>query len=165
MKKIAFELNGNKMEMEVVPSWTLLELLRDHMELRGSKSGCEVGECGACTVIINNKAVNACLFPVMEINGMSITTIEGVAKPTGELHPIQQAFIDKGGVQCGFCTPGMIMSSKALLDENSNPDEEDIRHALSGNFCRCTGYTQIVEAVETAGESLRHGQVFERKSQ
>ena len=165
MKKITFELNGNEMEMEVVPSWTLLELLRDHMELTGSKSGCEVGECGACTVIINNKAVNACLFPVMEINGMSITTIEGLAKPTGELHPIQQAFIDKGGVQCGFCTPGMIMSSKALLDENSNPDEEEIRHALSGNFCRCTGYTQIIEAVETAGESLRHGQVFERKSQ
>ena len=165
MEKITFELNGNKMEMEVVPSWTLLELLRDHMELKGTKSGCEVGECGACTVIVNNKAVNACLFPVMEINGTSVTTIEGLAKPTGELHPIQQAFIDKGGVQCGYCTPGMIMSSKALLDENSNPDEEEIRHALSGNFCRCTGYTQIVDSIKSAGETLRHGQVFEKKSQ
>ena len=96
---------------------------------------------------------------------MSVTTIEGLAKSTGELHPIQQAFIEKGGVQCGYCTPGMIMSSKALLDENINPDEEEIRHALSGNFCRCTGYTQIIDSVRAAGETLRHGQVFERKSE
>ena len=163
-KTIKFELNGDMMELDVEPNWTLLELLRDHLELTGTKSGCEAGECGACTVLLDDIAVNACLFPVMEINGAKVMTIEGLAKPTGELHPLQQAFVEHGGVQCGYCTPGMIMSSKALLDENSNPGEEEIRHALAGNFCRCTGYTQIIEAVKAAGESLRHGQIFERKT-
>jgi carbon-monoxide dehydrogenase small subunit len=122
--------------------------------MTGTKSGCESGECGACTVIVNGKAVNSCLFPAPEIDGASITTIEGMAKPWGELHPLQTAFMEKGAVQCGYCTPGMIMSAKALLDENPNPNEDDIRHALAGNMCRCTGYVQIVDAVKAAANAL-----------
>ena len=155
-KTITFVLNGNEIEVEVEPHWTLLRLLRETLELSGTKPGCGEGECGACTVIVDNKAVNSCLYPVMEIAGATITTIEGMAEASGELHPIQQAFIEKGAVQCGFCTPGMIMSSKALLGENPNPTEEEIRHKLVGNLCRCTGYTQIIQAVEAAGESLRN---------
>lgn len=153
MKKgISFVLNENRMEMEVETHRTLLYLLREVLEMTGTKSGCEVGECGACTVLVNGKAVNACLFPVMEIDGATVTTIEGLAKPSGELHPLQKAFIEQGGVQCGYCTPGMIMAAKGLLDENPNPTEEEIRHALSGNFCRCTGYTQIIKAVMAASQ-------------
>ncbi len=163
-KKVSFILNGDGVEVEVEPDWTLLYLLREHLELTGTKPGCEAGECGACTVLVNNKAVNSCLYPVMEVSGTSVTTIEGMAKPSGELHPIQQAFIEHGAVQCGFCTPGMIMSSKAMLDENPNPSEEEIRQSLAGNICRCTGYTQIIEAVKAAGDTLRHGQIMKRKS-
>ncbi|MBU2499595.1 MAG: 2Fe-2S iron-sulfur cluster binding domain-containing protein, partial [Proteobacteria bacterium] len=112
-KDISFVLNGNEMEMEIAPHWTLLHLLREELELTGSKSGCESGECGACTVLVNGQAVNACLFPAMEIDGTSILTIEGLAKPSGELHPLQTAFIEEGGVQCGYCTPGMVMAAKA----------------------------------------------------
>lgn len=165
-KPVAFVLNGNSMEMEIEPHWTLLRLLREALELTGTKSGCESGECGACTVILNGKAVNACLFPAPEIEGASITTIEGLARPSGELHPLQSAFVERGAVQCGYCTPGMIMSSKALLDENPNPTEGEIRHALAGNMCRCTGYVQIVDAVRAAAESLiGRGEVRPRKSQ
>jgi carbon-monoxide dehydrogenase small subunit len=153
-KSVSFVLNGNQMEMEVEPHWTLLHLLREELQMTGTKSGCESGECGACTVIVNGKAINACLFPAMEIQGAAVTTIEGLAKPSGELHPIQTAFVEKGAVQCGYCTPGMIMSAKALLDENPNPTEEEIRHALAGNICRCTGYVQIVDAVKTASHDL-----------
>jgi aerobic carbon-monoxide dehydrogenase small subunit len=142
------------MEMEIEPHWTLLHLLREELEMTGTKSGCESGECGACTVIVNGKAVNSCLFPAMEIEGATVTTIEGLAKPSGELHPLQTTFIEKGAVQCGYCTPGMILSAKALLDENPNPSEEEIRHALAGNMCRCTGYVQIVQAVQAAGLAL-----------
>lgn len=164
-KHIAFVLNGNRMEMEVEPHWTLLHLLREELDLLGTKSGCESGECGACTVIINAKAVNACLFPVMEIEGAQITTIEGLAKPSGELHPLQQAFVDHGGVQCGYCTPGMILSAKALLDENPNPADEEIRHALAGNICRCTGYVQIIESVKQAGRAITtQGEVRPKKA-
>jgi aerobic carbon-monoxide dehydrogenase small subunit len=153
-KSVSFVLNGNRMEMEIEPNWTLLELLRDRLELMGTKSGCESGECGACTVIVNGKAVNSCLFPAPEVEGASVTTIEGLARPTGELHPIQAAFVEKGAVQCGYCTPGMIMSSKALLDENPNPTDDEIRHALAGNMCRCTGYVQIVDAVRAAAQAM-----------
>jgi carbon-monoxide dehydrogenase small subunit len=153
-KHVAFILNGNRMEMEVEPHWTLLYLLREELDLLGTKSGCESGECGACTVIINAKAVNACLFPVMEIEGAQITTIEGLAKSSGELHPLQQAFVEHGGVQCGYCTPGMILSAKALLDENPNPTDDEIRHALAGNMCRCTGYVQIIESVKKAALAI-----------
>jgi carbon-monoxide dehydrogenase small subunit len=164
-KQIAFVLNGNRMEMEVEPHWTLLHLLREELDLLGTKSGCESGECGACTVIINAKAINACLFPVMEIEGSQITTIEGLAKPSGELHPLQQAFVEHGGVQCGYCTPGMILSAKALLDENPNPTDEEIRHALAGNICRCTGYVQIIESVRQAGRAITtKGEVRPKKA-
>jgi len=156
-QKIAFVLNGNKIEVEVEPHWTLLHLLRESLELSGTKPGCGEGECGACTVLVNNKAVNSCIYPVMEIAEATVTTIEGMIGSSGELHPIQQAFVEQGAVQCGFCTPGMIMSSRALLDENPNPGEDEIRHALAGNLCRCTGYTQIIEAVEAAREALRNG--------
>jgi carbon-monoxide dehydrogenase small subunit len=147
---ISFVLNGDLMELEVEPHWTLLYLLRERLELTGTKSGCESGECGACTVLVNGKAINSCIFPVMEIQGTTVTTIEGLAKPAGELHPLQRAFIEHGGVQCGYCTPGMIIAAKGLLDENPNPTEDEIRHALAGNICRCTGYAQIIEAIEAA---------------
>ena len=154
MKKVvSFILNGDQMEIEVEPHWTLLYLLREHLELTGTKSGCEVGECGACTVIIDGKAVNSCLFPVMEIEGATVTTIEGLAEPSGELNPLQKSFVEQGGVQCGFCTPGMVMSAKGLLDENPEPTEDDIRHALAGNFCRCTGYVQILDSVKAASHA------------
>ncbi len=156
-KKIAFVLNENEIEVEVEPHWTLLHLLRESLELSGTKPGCGEGECGACTVLVNNEAVNSCIYPVMEVAEATVTTIEGMIGSSGELHPIQQAFVERGAVQCGFCTPGMIMASRALLDENPNPTEDEIRHGLAGNLCRCTGYTQIVEAVESAGESLRNG--------
>ncbi len=156
-KKIAFVLNENEIEVEVEPHWTLLHLLRESLELSGTKPGCGEGECGACTVLVNNKAVNSCIYPVMEVAEATVTTIEGMIGSSGELHPIQKAFVERGAVQCGFCTPGMIMASRALLDENPNPTEDEIRHGLAGNLCRCTGYTQIVEAVESAGESLRNG--------
>ncbi len=163
---ISFVLNGNKMEMEIEPHWTLLHLLREELELTGTKSGCESGECGACTVIVNGKAVNACLYPAVEINGATVLTVEGLAKRTGELHPLQTAFVEQGAVQCGYCTPGMIMSAKALLDENPNPTAEEIRHALAGNMCRCTGYTQIIEAVkEAAHTTTSKGEVRPRKAE
>lgn len=163
-KKITFFLNGDEVALEVEPDWTLLYVLREILELTGTKPGCEEGECGACTVLIDGNAVNSCLYPIMEVSGSAVTTIEGMAEPCGELHPIQQSFIEYGAVQCGFCTPGMIMASKAILDENSNPTEEEIRHGLAGNFCRCTGYTQIIEAVKAAGKALRHGQIMQRKT-
>jgi carbon-monoxide dehydrogenase small subunit len=163
-KAISFVLNGNQIELDIEPYWTLLHLLREELELTGTKSGCESGECGACTVLVNGKAVNSCLFPAVEINGATVLTIEGLAKPTGELHPLQTAFMELGAVQCGYCTPGMIMSAKALLDENPNPTEEEIRHALAGNMCRCTGYTQIVEAVREASHAMTSkGEVRPRK--
>lgn len=165
MKKvISFVLNGDQMELEVEMHWTLLHLLREHQELTGTKSGCEGGECGACTVLVNGKAVNSCLFPAMEIEGATVTTIEGMAKPSGELHPLQQAFVEHGAVQCGFCTPGMIMAAKALLDENPNPTEDEIRHAIAGNMCRCTGYVQIIRAIKMASQAAAQGEVMPRKA-
>jgi aerobic carbon-monoxide dehydrogenase small subunit len=151
MNKIAFRLNGHLVETRVEPHWTLLEFLRDQMELTGTKEGCGEGECGACTVLVNGQAINACLFPVLEANGTDVVTIEGLMKEDGGLHPLQQAFIHQGAVQCGFCTPGMILSAKALLDENPHPSEDDIRSALAGNFCRCTGYAQIIQAIQSIG--------------
>jgi carbon-monoxide dehydrogenase small subunit len=149
MQKILFNLNGHPLETLVEHHWTLLELLRDQLELTGTKEGCGQGECGACTVLLDGLAVNACLFPVLEAEGREVTTIEGLAGPDGSLHPLQEAFINYGAVQCGFCTPGMILSAKALLDENPHPAEDEIRTALAGNFCRCTGYAQIIQAVQS----------------
>jgi carbon-monoxide dehydrogenase small subunit len=148
-KEITFTLNGEKVSVEVETQWTLLYLLREVLELTGTKEGCGYGECGACTVIIDGQAVNSCLFPVMEAEGKTVTTIEGLVSKDGQLHPIQTAFINEGAVQCGFCTPGMIMSAKALLDVKEKPTEEEIKDAIAGNLCRCTGYVKIIDAIKT----------------
>jgi len=145
---VSFNLNGDSVTADVPMGWTLLKTLREIFELTGAKEGCGVGECGACTVIVDGDAVNACLYPIPEIEGKIVLTIEGVARPDGSLHPIQKAFIENNGVQCGFCTSGMIMSAKALLEENPEPDEADIRTAISGNICRCTGYVQIIASIQ-----------------
>lgn len=145
---VSFNLNGDSVTADVPMGWTLLKTLREIFELTGAKEGCGVGECGACTVIVDGDAVNACLYPIPEVEGKNVLTIEGIARPDGSLHPIQKAFIENNGVQCGFCTSGMIMSAKALLEENPKPDETDIRTAISGNFCRCTGYVQIIESIQ-----------------
>ena len=149
MKQILhFRLNGEPIRIEVEPHLTLLQLLRDRLELKGTKEGCGMGECGACTVLLDGKAVNSCIFPVLEVEGRSVTTIEGIADAKGGLHPIQKAFIEQGAIQCGFCTPGMVLSAKALLDENPKPTGEEIRNGIAGNLCRCTGYLQIVQAIK-----------------
>ena len=148
-KIIELTLNGKAMTLEVAPHRLLLDLLRDELNLTGTKEGCGTGDCGACTVFLNHKPVNSCLVLSGELNGSDIMTIEGLANK-GELHVLQKAFIEAAGVQCGYCTPGMIMMAKALLDETPAPTDVDIRFALAGNLCRCTGYTKIVEAVKQA---------------
>jgi carbon-monoxide dehydrogenase small subunit len=147
---ISFILNGDQISCGIKDHWTLLHLLREALGLIGTKEGCGNGECGACTVIVDQLAVNSCLYLAIDIDGKTIETIEGLASSDGKLHPLQQSFVDNGGIQCGFCTPGMIMSAKALLDENPRADREDIKHALAGNICRCTGYAKIIEAVAHA---------------
>jgi aerobic carbon-monoxide dehydrogenase small subunit len=147
---ISFVLNGESIQVEIEPHLTLLQLIREKLGLTGTKEGCGMGECGACTVLVDGSAINSCLFPAMEVEGRTVTTIEGLADTQGDLHPIQKAFIENGGVQCGFCTPGMVLSAKALLDENPSPTEEEIRNSISGNLCRCTGYAQIVQAIKAA---------------
>ena len=154
MKDIRITVNGTFHELSVRPHATLLEVIREDLGLTGTKEGCGVGECGACTVIMNGKPVNACLVLAPEADGKEITTIEGLAQ--GEkLDPIQQAFYEIGGLQCGFCTPGMIMSTKALLAETPEPTDQEIRKGLEGNFCRCTGYTKIFESVREASRKSR----------
>ncbi len=148
-------VNGDPVEVLVEPDWTLLRALRDGLGLMGAREGCGLGECGACTVLVDGRAVNSCLMPAMETAGRRVTTIEGLADPARGLHPIQAAFMENGAVQCGFCTPGMILSAKALLDRNPDPDEGQVRVGLSGNLCRCTGYNQIVAAVLDAARRLR----------
>jgi carbon-monoxide dehydrogenase small subunit len=155
MKKIiSFVLNGEPIELEMEPHLTLLQLLRDRLGLTGTKEGCGMGECGACTVLLDGKTVNSCIFPAMEVDGKNVTTIEGLTDAQGNLHPIQKAFIEYGAIQCGFCTPGMVLSAKALLDENPKPSEEEIRHGIAGNLCRCTGYLQILQAIKAASGQL-----------
>lgn len=154
MEQIRLNVNGKDYELQVKPSATLLDVIREDLALTGTKEGCGVGECGACTVIMEDKAVNACIVLAIEANGKNITTIEGLAD--GEkLHPIQEAFVEIGGLQCGFCTPGMILSTKVLLDKNKTPTDQEIRKGLEGNFCRCTGYTKIVESVKVAAQKMR----------
>ena len=145
--KINITVNGEKISMEVPPDMMLLKLLRDMLELKGTKKGCGEGDCGACTVIVNGKAVLSCLTLAVAIDGAEITTIEGLSKGA-LLHPVQESFVEHGAIQCGFCTPGMIMVSKAFLDENPTPTDDEIRIGLSGNLCRCTGYEKIVDAVK-----------------
>jgi aerobic carbon-monoxide dehydrogenase small subunit len=154
MKEIRITVNGKLYELSVRPHATLLEVIREDLGLTGTKEGCGVGECGACTVIMNGKSVNACLVLAPEADGKEITTIEGLAQDQA-LDPIQQAFYEIGGLQRGFCTPGMIMSTKALLNETPEPTDQEIRKGLEGNFCRCTGYTKIFESVREASRKSR----------
>ena len=160
-KKIKVTLNGKRTDLDVPAHRLLLDLLRDDIGLTGTKEGCGTGDCGACTVLLNGKPVNSCLIFSGEIDGADIVTIEGL-KIGPELHPVQKAFIQDGGAQCGYCTPGMLMMAKSLLDENPDPSEEQIRFALSGNLCRCTGYAKIVQAVQDAAAELRARRAHER---
>jgi carbon-monoxide dehydrogenase small subunit len=152
-KEIELNVNNQIYQLRISPHETLLDVLRDRLKLTGAKRGCDMGECGACTVIMSEKTVYACLVLAVEAAGKPITTIEGLSE-NHKLHPIQQAFIDNGAVQCGFCTPGMVLSSKALLDKNRHPTEKEIREAIAGNLCRCTGYSKIVEAIRDAASRL-----------
>jgi len=149
-------INGEKHQLLVDTKRTLLQLLREDLDLTGTKEGCGEGDCGACSVILNNRVVSACLVLAVEADNAEITTIEGI-KTGEELHPIQQSFVEKGAVQCGFCTPGMIVTTKAMLKEMPDASEEDIKHYLSGNLCRCTGYVKILDAVQNAKEILKDG--------
>jgi carbon-monoxide dehydrogenase small subunit len=150
---ISLKINGQPYELAVEPHWTLLETVREQLGLTGSKEGCGTGDCGACSMIVDGRLITACLMLAPEADGSEITTIEGLAR-NGDLHPVQQSFIEAGGVQCGFCTPGMIMAAKALLDSNPRPTLEDVRLGLAGNLCRCTGYAKIYEAVLAAAERI-----------
>ncbi|MCD6494953.1 (2Fe-2S)-binding protein [Candidatus Bipolaricaulota bacterium] len=152
--KIRFTVNGRVEEKDVREDERLLDVIRDDLQLTGTKEGCGEGECGACTVLIDGKAVVSCLILAPQVDGKEILTIEGLA-PGEELHPIQRAFVEKGAVQCGFCTPGFIMSTYALLTSNIDPSDEEILAALEGNLCRCTGYAKIIEAVRYAAELMR----------
>lgn len=149
MKKlIHLTINDQPCDVAVEPNQTLVDLLRYQLGLTGTKKGCEMGDCGSCTVIMDGKAVNSCLILALQADGRNIQTIEGLATDQG-LHPVQEAFVEKGAIQCGFCSSGMILSAKSLLDKNPNPNQTDIRRALSGNLCRCTGYQKIIEAVQS----------------
>ncbi len=156
-KKITFILNGTRHELQIQPWRTLLEMIREDLGLTGTKEGCGEGECGSCTVMMGDKTVNSCLVPAAEADHMEITTIEGLAEG-GTLHPIQEAFVSHSGMQCGFCTPGMIMSAKELLKSNPDPTDEEIREGIGGNFCRCTGYTKIIESISAAAKVMRGGE-------
>ena len=145
-KTIHITVNRQPLELAVEPNQTLLEVIRENLGLTGTKAGCLVGDCGACTVLVEGRPVNSCLVLAVQADGKQVTTIEGIETPQG-LHPLQTAFVDKGAIQCGYCTPGMILSAKSLLDHNARVDEAEIRKAISGNLCRCTGYQKIVEAV------------------
>ncbi len=147
-------VNGRQYDLEVRPNMTLLDLLRDELGLTGTKRGCELGECGACTVLLNGQAVNSCLVLVPQIHGQEILTVEGLADGQ-KLHPLQESFLDHDAVHCGFCTPGMLMSAKELIDHSPAPSEEEVRTAISGNLCRCTGYQQIVDAIKDVEEVKR----------
>jgi carbon-monoxide dehydrogenase small subunit len=149
VKKATLDItvNGVSYQMEVEPRKTLLEFLREDLNLTGAKEGCGLGECGTCTVLLDGKPIKSCITLALQANRREVMTIEGMEKSEGTLHPIQQAFIDHGAIQCGFCTPGMVLSARALLDENRTPTEFEVRQAIAGNLCRCTGYQKIVEAI------------------
>lgn len=153
---IRLTVNGESYTVAVEPCESLLDVLRDKLSLTGTKKGCNRGDCGACTIIIDGKTVNSCLVLAVEADDKEVLTVEGLAN-NGQLHPIQEAFVQYGAVQCGYCTPGMIMSVKALLDENPNPTEEEVKRAISGNLCRCTGYVKIIDAIKKAAEVIQAG--------
>jgi len=153
-KKIKLKVNRRNFTVSVKPTDVLVDVLRDKLGLTGTKKSCGQGDCGACTVLMDGKAVNACLMLAMDAQGQEITTIEGLEGEDGTLHPLQEAFVENAAIQCGFCTPGMILSAKSLLDEIPHPTEEEVRQALSGNLCRCTGYTKIVQAVLDASGKM-----------
>ncbi|NQU03419.1 MAG: (2Fe-2S)-binding protein [Syntrophaceae bacterium] len=148
---LRMKINGKAVEIAVKPTWTLLRVLREELRLTGTKKGCEQGDCGACTVIMDGKAVNACLVLALQAESKEIETIEGLGTPD-HLHPLQESFIKNGAVQCGYCTPGMLMSGAALLDKNPKPNIDEIKRAISGNLCRCTGYVKIIDAIGKASK-------------
>ncbi len=154
--RVRVNVNGDDYEVLVDPRKTLLQFLRDDLDLTGTKEGCDEGDCGACSVILNGKVVSSCLVLAVEVDNAVIDTIEGV-KQGEKLHPVQQAFVDSGAVQCGFCTPGMVVTTKAMLKEKPNASTEEIKEYLSGNLCRCTGYVKILDAVENAKDILNKG--------
>ena len=153
--ELSFKLNGQDTSIQVLPDTLLVDLLRDTLGLTGTKVGCRAGECGVCTILLDGVAVNACLLPALKVTGRSVTTIEGLAEKDGQLDVIQESFMDEGAVQCGFCTPGMIMNAKELLGRQPAPTEAEIKNAISGVLCRCTGYNKIVEAVKTASQAKK----------
>ena len=153
-RPVRLKINGNDVEGMVRPNDTLLDLLRDELGLTGAKQGCGEGDCGACTVLLDGAPVSSCLVLALQAEGSEVLTVEGLAEKD-RLHPLQQAFVEVGGVQCGFCTPGMLLTAKSLLDANPDPDEREIREAIAGNLCRCTGYQKIVEAISAAAAELR----------
>ena len=147
---VGFQVNGLRRELDVPPMKRLLDALREDLRLTGTKEGCGEGECGACSVIVDGEVINSCLVPVCQVNGSSILTVEGLARD-GRLDPLQQAFLECGGAQCGICTPGMLIAARALLDENAHPTRDEIKEAIAGNLCRCTGYVRIIDAIEAVG--------------
>jgi carbon-monoxide dehydrogenase small subunit len=150
--ELRMTVNREDVQVNVEPSATLANVLREQLGLTGTKIGCEEGECGACTVLVDGAPVNSCIYPALKASGRRILTIEGLA-PEGELHPLQRSFLEHGAVQCGYCTPGLMLSAVALLEQNPRPTEEDIRRAISGNLCRCTGYLKIVRAIQAAAKT------------
>ena len=154
MIPVSFTLNGRLQEIDVEPHELLLDVVRERFGLTGVKLSCDVQVCGACTLLVDGRPVSACTTLAFEVRGRSVMTIEGLAD-NGKLHPLQQAFIEHGGFQCGFCTPGMILASKALLDENPNPSEAELKHFMHGNICRCTGYKKIIESIMAAAKKMR----------
>lgn len=154
MELVTLKVNKRTYTIGVEKNWTLLHTLREVLDLTGTKCGCSTGDCGSCRVIVDGEAVNSCSLRAADLEGKEIETIEGVSSYGGGLHPIQQAFIDCGAVQCGFCTPGMVMAAKALLDQNQDPTEDEIKEAMKGNLCRCTGYAKILEAVKRAAKVM-----------
>jgi len=150
---INLKINGEPYEVSIKPNMTLLDFLRDEIGLTGTKKGCDTGQCGACTVLLDGKPINSCLVLAVDANGKEILTVEGLNRD-GKLHPLQETFIQEGAVQCGYCTSGMLLSAKALLDENPTPGEEEVKKAIAGNLCRCTGYVRIVKAVLMAARKM-----------
>jgi carbon-monoxide dehydrogenase small subunit len=153
--KLSLVVNGEPISIDVSPDARLIDVLRERLGLLGTKEGCSNGECGACTVLLDGRAIVSCLTPALEAEGREVLTIEGLVGPGGALSDVQQAFVERGGVQCGFCTPGMILSAHALLERNASPSDGEVRDALTGNLCRCTGYTQIIESVQLAAGKRR----------